>query len=64
MRAPVHDVYEMLRNYDNFPRFMHNVRAVEVRPDGTSHWSVAGPAGVSVEWDAVTTDMEEDRHIA
>jgi uncharacterized membrane protein len=64
VRAPVEKVYEMLRNYDNFPRFMHNVRSVEVRPDGTSHWTVAGPAGVSVEWDAITTDMEENRLIA
>ena len=64
VRAPVEQVYETLRNYDNFPRFMHNVRAVEVRPDGTSHWTVAGPAGVSVEWDAYTTDLEENRLIA
>lgn len=64
VRAPVENVYETLRNYDNFPRFMHNVRAVEVRADGTSHWTVAGPAGVSVEWDAITTDMEENRLIA
>ncbi|MGE5525211.1 MAG: SRPBCC family protein, partial [Rhodospirillaceae bacterium] len=64
VRAPVEKVYELLRNYDNFPRFMHNVRAVELRPDGTSHWTVAGPAGVSVEWDAITTDMEENRLIA
>jgi uncharacterized membrane protein len=64
VRAPVQKVYETLRNYDNFPRFMHNVHSVEVRPDGTSHWTVAGPAGVSVEWDAITTDMEENRLIA
>jgi len=64
VRAPVEKVYETLRNYDNFPRFMHNVRSVEVRADGTSRWTVAGPAGVSVEWDAITTDMEENRLIA
>ncbi len=64
VNAPVERVYEMLRNYDNFPRFMHNVRAVTVRPDGTSHWIVSGPAGMSVEWDAITTAMEENRRIA
>lgn len=62
--APVERVYGLLRNYDNFPRFMHNVRSVEVRADGTSHWTVAGPAGISVEWDAITTDQEENRLIA
>lgn len=64
VRAPVEKIYDTLRNYDNFPRFMHNVRSVEVHADGTSHWSVAGPAGVSIEWDAITTDMEENRLIA
>ena len=64
IHAPVEKVYETLRNYDNFLRFMHNVRSIEVRPDGVSHWAVAGPAGVSIEWDAVTTDMEENRLIA
>jgi uncharacterized membrane protein len=62
--APVERVYETLRNYDGFPAFMRNVKAVSVRPDGTSHWTVAGPAGVTVEWDAITTDLEENRLIA
>jgi uncharacterized membrane protein len=30
---------------------------VKVREDGSSHWRVAGPAGQSVEWDAVTTQL-------
>lgn len=64
VRAPVDAVYETLRNYDMFPRFMRNVRSVEVRPDGVSHWTVAGPAGVPVEWDAITTDLQENQLIA
>jgi len=62
--APIDHVYEVLCNYDNFPRFMRNVRRVAVRADGTSHWTVAGPAGISVEWDALTTRREENRLIA
>ena len=62
--APVDRVYATLLDYDNFPQFMSNVRSVEVRSDGTSHWTIQGPAGLSIEWDAMTTRMEENRLVA
>jgi uncharacterized membrane protein len=43
---------------------MINVREVKVREDGSSHWTVAGPGGISVEWEAVTTRREENRLLA
>jgi uncharacterized membrane protein len=43
---------------------MRNVRQVHTRPDGRSHWVVAGPAGVSVEWNAITTRLEPNRLLA
>lgn len=64
VQAPVDRVYRTLRDYDHFPRVMDNVRRVEVRADGTSHWQVAGPAGLTVVWDAITTALEENRLIA
>ncbi len=63
VNAPVHDVYEFLSNYENFPQFMRNIRSVQIYPDGRSHWIVAGPLGANVEWDAVTTRTERDRLI-
>src|SRR5437764_4063271 len=49
--APVEQVFAFWSDYQNFPRFMSNVR--EVRVDGDrSHWVVSGPAGMPVEWDA------------
>jgi uncharacterized membrane protein/osmotically-inducible protein OsmY len=51
--APVEDVFEFWTAYENFPRFMS--RVLEVRPstrERQSHWIVAGPAGVPVEFDA------------
>jgi uncharacterized membrane protein len=39
---------------------MHNVREVQVRDD-VSHWVVAGPAGVPVEWDAKLVDVVPDQ---
>jgi uncharacterized membrane protein len=49
--APVEEVFAFWTDYQNFPRFMHNVREVHVRDD-VSHWVVAGPAGVPVQWNA------------
>ena len=56
--APLEQVFEFLANYENFPQFMRNVRSVETRADGTSHWVVAGPLGSPVHWDSETTDMD------
>jgi uncharacterized membrane protein len=62
--ADVGDVFGFFSNYDNFPLFMHNVREVRDHGDGYSHWTVAGPAGVPVTWDALLTDYEPNRCIA
>ena len=63
--APVETVFEFWTEYQNFPRFMHNVREVQVREDPSSgkresrsHWVVAGPAGLPVEWNAELVEME------
>jgi uncharacterized membrane protein len=64
VNAPVDQVFQLLARYENFPLFMRNVRHVHAHPDGRSHWIVAGPAGVSVEWDAVTTRLEPNRMLA
>jgi uncharacterized membrane protein len=51
--APLETVYEFWTAYENFPRFMS--RVFDVRPstrERQSHWTVAGPAGLPVEFDA------------
>jgi uncharacterized membrane protein len=53
--APVDRVFDLWADFENFPHFMSNVREVCKTSDNTSHWVVAGPAGTSVEWDAVIT---------
>ena len=57
VEAPVERVFAFWTDYQNFPRFMHNVREVQVRED-LSHWVVAGPAGVPVEWNARLVEVE------
>jgi uncharacterized membrane protein len=53
--APVERVFGFWTDYQNFPRFMHNVREVRSLADNRSHWVVAGPAGVPVQWTAEVT---------
>lgn len=64
VRAPVEKVFDALSHYENLPAVMRNVRRVSVHPDGRSHWVVAGPAGVSVEWDAETTIFQPNELLA
>ncbi len=63
VRAPVERVWECWAHFEHFPRFMSNVREVRDLGNGRSHWVVAGPAGVPVEWDAMITDWERLRVI-
>lgn len=62
--APVEDVFELWANFENFPRFMENVREVQDLGGGRSRWVVSGPAGASVEWEAEVTRFEPERVIA
>src|SRR5262245_6458882 len=55
--APVERVFAFWTDYQNFPRFMHNVRDVRQVADRRSHWVVAGPAGVPVQWTAEVTGL-------
>lgn len=62
--APVDQVYSFWSNYENFPLFMSHVREVEDLGDGRSHWSVRGPGGVPIEWNAVLTQQTPNEVIA
>jgi uncharacterized membrane protein len=53
--APVERVFGFWTDYQNFPRFMHNVREVLQVAENRSHWVVSGPAGVPVQWTAEIT---------
>ena len=57
INAPIDDVFAFFTNYENFPQFMSHVREVRDTGGESSHWTVDGPAGVPVEWDAVLTDL-------
>lgn len=50
VEAPVEEVFEFWRRFENFPRFMAHVRRVRDLGSGRSEWTVAGPGGVPVTW--------------
>jgi uncharacterized membrane protein len=52
LEVPVGEVYRFWRRFENLPRFMRHLNRVTETPDGRSHWVAAGPAGLSIEWDA------------
>lgn len=62
--APVEEVFDFWSHHEKFPQIMSNVREVKKTGEGSYHWVVAGPAGVSVEWDAEITRLVPNRLIA
>jgi uncharacterized membrane protein len=62
--APIDRVFNLWTEYENFPRFMSNVREVRDRGQNRSHWVVGGPLGVPAEWDAVITRFEPNEMLA
>ena len=62
--APVEEVFDFWAHHEKFPQFMSNVREVRKIDEGKYHWVVAGPAGLSVEWDAEITKLVLDQLIA
>jgi uncharacterized membrane protein len=62
--APVEKVFDYWQRYENFPRFMPKVRSVRELGGGRSHWTVAGPVGIPVEWDADVTELVPNEALA
>lgn len=55
VNRPADECYRFWRDFQNFPRFMQHLEAVEPLSDTRSHWRAKAPAGTSVAWDAEIT---------
>lgn len=64
VRAPISTVFNYWKNFENFPRFMENIESIRTIGPDLTHWKSKGPLGTSVEWDAETTYIEENKKIA
>jgi len=62
-RSP-EELYRFWRNFENLPRFMKHLKAVQVTGDKRSHWVATAPAGATVEWDAEISQEQENKSIA
>lgn len=58
------ELYRFWHDFENLPRFMKHLKAVEVKDAKRSHWITSGPLGGSVEWDADITEDQENELIA
>jgi uncharacterized membrane protein len=52
INAGAEHLYTFWRNFENLPRFMHNLISVDVHDSQTSRWVAKGPAGSTVKWEA------------
>jgi uncharacterized membrane protein len=62
--APIEEVFSVWTDYQSLPRMLSRVREVRDLGEGRSHWTVDGPAGMPLEWDAVLTRFEPGREVA
>src|SRR5713226_6023488 len=64
--APVTEVYNFWRNFENLPTFMENVKDVKRLADGQDvwHWTLKGPLNSSISFDAQVTEDQPDKSIA
>ena len=63
VEAPVSRVYDYWSNLENLPNFMTNIEEVRATGPGTTHWRIKGPLGAKMEFDAETTQNEENESI-
>ncbi len=58
------ELYQFWHNFENLPRFMSHLEAVQVIDEQRSHWRAKAPAGTTVEWDAEIVDDRPNELIA
>ena len=64
IEAPVDRVFTYWLRPENFPDFMSHVLEVRRIGDGLYRWTVGGPAGLRVQWDAGITDLDFNKRLA
>jgi uncharacterized membrane protein len=62
--APVARVFDTLATHENWPLLMRHVRHARALGGGRSHWIVAGPAGIFLEWDSEMTLCQPNEVLA
>ena len=63
VEVPVETVYDYWETLENLPQFMSNVEEVTPTGSDTTRWSVKGPLGKTIEFEAQTTQREQNQAI-
>jgi hypothetical protein len=63
IQVPVHNVYNQLTQFEEYPRFMQDVEAVHQLDDTHLHWTTR-VSNRNVEWETAITEQVPDRCIA
>lgn len=62
IRCSPQRAYELWRDFENLPRFMRHLQSVRREGERHSRWTVAGPLGFSLSWNAeIVDDVENER---
>lgn len=64
INVPVEAVFELLGDPEKLPRIMSHVLAVKKVDDNRYRWTVAGPAGTPLSWDAEITEKIPNKMLA
>lgn len=62
--APLERVFDLFSNFENFPRWMRNIKDVHYSGRHFTRWTARAPFGSEVEWEAETTLYQPDHKIA
>jgi uncharacterized membrane protein len=63
VNAEPSELYQFWHDFEKLPTFMRHLESVTVTGE-RSHWVAKGPAGSTVEWDAIVTEDRPDELIA
>jgi len=63
INRPREELYRYWRDFTNLPKFMENLRRIDMIDGQRSRWSVAAPGGGTVEWEAIVTLDQLGRRI-
>lgn len=62
--APLDQIFQIWTNVENFPIFMEHVLDVHVTAPGRTSWTIEGPLGFPVQFEAQTTTYRPNEELA
>jgi uncharacterized membrane protein len=63
VKASPEQAFRVWSNFENFPYFMKYIKSVTKTGANTSHWTMEGPVGSTIEWDAEVTRFDLNKRI-